>query len=569
MYYGYYDGHPSSKQMRYIKAIELYVDEEFTGNTMSEASEYINKHKRAYEEGRKKISLKDKIAEKEQEEELLRKLLQDSTSQDPASLYPKARSLCRRFILHVGPTNSGKTYAALEALKTSCSGVYLGPLRLLALEVFEKFNTQNVPCSLITGEEEQLVVDAHITASTIEMLSVQEYHDVVVIDEAQMLQDRDRGHNWTNAILGSYADEIHVCMAPEALDIVIKLIETCNDTYEIIEHTRKTPLVFEQKYDKEKKKGDAYIVFSRKEVLYLASDFESKGHKVSVVYGSLPPAARREEARRFIEGETDILVSTDAIGMGLNLPIQRVVFMRTSKYDGITVRDLNASEIKQIAGRAGRQGIFDTGYVTSKENSGLISKALNCNVEPIIKASFGIPETAFRLPYNIKKILLRWKLIEVPELYTKMDVQPLIDLCDESPIDINQCNRDMLYKFLTCSIDTKNKTLINDWKEYFSDIYNNKNIKMPIVITTDNLELLETNYKQFDLYYQVCKKFKIDIDAIELNTIKSKIAYRINKILRKDKEKYKKKCRMCGKTLPFNYEFGICERCHRHSYDYY
>ena len=91
----------------------------------------------------------------------------------------------------------------------------------------------------------------------------------------------------------------------------------------------------------------------------------------------MPPAARREEARRFIEGETDILVSTDAIGMGLNLPIQRIIFMRASKFDGVTIRDLNQSEIKQIAGRAGRQGIFDTGYVASKENQQLISKSLS------------------------------------------------------------------------------------------------------------------------------------------------------------------------------------------------
>ena len=569
-YYGYrnYNGDPSYKQIRYIKAIELYVDEEFTGTTMAEASEYIDKYKEAYEEGRKLVDIKTKRAEKEQEEALLKQLLQDSTSQDPASLYPKARSIQRRFVLHVGPTNSGKTYSALEALKYATNGVYLGPLRLLALEVSEKFNSQGVPCSLITGEEELLVENSYITASTIEMLTVQEHYDIVVIDEAQMLQDRDRGHNWTNAILGVYANEIHVCMAPEALDIVIKLIESCHDTYEVVNHERKVPLVFESKYDKQKKPGDAYIVFSRKDVLHLASDFESKGYKVSVVYGSLPPAARREEARRFIDGETDILVSTDAIGMGLNLPIQRVVFMRTSKFDGVMIRDLNSSEIKQIAGRAGRQGIFDVGYVTSKENQQLISKSLSSDVPSITQASFGIPETAFNLPYNVKKILSRWKLIDVPELYKKMDVQPLIDLCDVTPVDLNECSRDILYKFLTCSIDTKNKTLISDWQRYFARIYKNQEIKMPVVNTTDDLDALETNYKQFDLYFQVCKKFKIPVDAIEINNIKLKIAKRINNILKKDKEKCKKVCKMCGKTLPFNYEFGICEKCHRHYYDW-
>ena len=568
-YYGYYDGHPSSKQMRYIKAIELYVDEEFTGDTMEEASAYISRHERAYKEGRKKVDIKTKLAEKQQEEELLKKLLQDSTSQDPVTLYPKARSLTRRFILHVGPTNSGKTYSALEALKTAYNGVYLGPLRLLALEVSEKFNNQGIPCSLITGEEEQIVENAYITASTVEMLSVKEHYDIVVIDEAQMLQDRDRGHNWTNAIIGSYADEIHVCMAPEALDIVVALINACNDTYEIVEHTRKTPLEFESKTDKNKNPGDAYIVFSRKEVLALASDLESKGNKVSVIYGSLPPAARREEARRFIEGETNILVSTDAIGMGLNLPIKRVVFMKTTKFDGKEQRMLTESEIKQIAGRAGRQGIFDIGYVYSKEHQGYVQKALMCDVPSIKKASFGIPETTFMLPYNIKKILSRWKQIDVPDLYVKMDVEPLIELCNVAPIDVNECPRDMLYQFLTCSIDTKNTTLIEDWRLYFFNIFNNENIIMPKVSKSNSLEELETNYKQFDLYFQVCKKFRIPVDAIEINDIKSSIAKRINNILKKDKEKYKKSCRICGKSLPFNHQHGICEKCYRKNYNWY
>jgi ATP-dependent RNA helicase SUPV3L1/SUV3 len=568
-YYGYYDGHPSSKQMRYIKAIELYVDEEFTGDTMEEASEYIRRHERAYKEGRKKVDIKTKLAEKQQEEELLKKLLQDSTSQDPVTLYPKARSITRRFILHVGPTNSGKTYSALEALKTAYNGVYLGPLRLLALEVSEKFNNQGIPCSLITGEEEQIVENAYITASTIEMLSVKEHYDIVVIDEAQMLQDRDRGHNWTNAIIGSYADEIHVCMAPEALDIVVALINACNDTYEIVEHTRKTPLEFESKTDKNKNPGDAYIVFSRKEVLALASDLESKGNKVSVIYGSLPPAARREEARRFIEGETNILVSTDAIGMGLNLPIKRVVFMKTTKFDGKEQRMLTESEIKQIAGRAGRQGIFDIGYVYSKEHQGYVQKALMCDIPSIKQASFGIPEPAFMLPYNIKKILSRWNQIDVPDLYVKMDVEPLIELCNVAPIDVNECPRDMLYQFLTCSIDTKNTTLIEDWRLYFFNIFNNKDIVMPKVSKSNSLEELETNYKQFDLYFQVCKKFRIPVDAIEINDIKSSIAKRINNILKKDKEKYKKSCRICGKSLPFNHQHGICEKCYRKNYDWY
>ena len=49
---------------------------------------------------------------------------------EPEKQYPQARSMHRHFILHIGPTNSGKTYQALERLKRAYQGIYLGPLRL-------------------------------------------------------------------------------------------------------------------------------------------------------------------------------------------------------------------------------------------------------------------------------------------------------------------------------------------------------------------------------------------------------------------------------------------------------
>lgn len=54
--------------------------------------------------------------------------------------YPEARSIQRKIIYHAGPTNSGKTYHALDRFLTAKSGVYCGPLRLLANEVFNKSN---------------------------------------------------------------------------------------------------------------------------------------------------------------------------------------------------------------------------------------------------------------------------------------------------------------------------------------------------------------------------------------------------------------------------------------------
>jgi ATP-dependent RNA helicase SUPV3L1/SUV3 len=110
------------------------------------------------------------------------------------------------------------------------------------------------------------------------------------------------------------------------------------------------------------KKGDAVVAFSRREVLMLRDQIAAVGHPVSVVYGALPPEVRRREAERFATGESHILVATDAIGMGLNLPIRRVLFSTMTKFDGVGDRPLSESEVHQIAGRAGRFGLHEEGF---------------------------------------------------------------------------------------------------------------------------------------------------------------------------------------------------------------
>lgn len=55
--------------------------------------------------------------------------------------YPEARAIQRKVVFHAGPTNSGKTYHAIQRYLAAKSGVYCGPLKLLAHEIFEKSNT--------------------------------------------------------------------------------------------------------------------------------------------------------------------------------------------------------------------------------------------------------------------------------------------------------------------------------------------------------------------------------------------------------------------------------------------
>ncbi|MBP5604811.1 MAG: hypothetical protein J6X60_04630 [Ruminiclostridium sp.] len=138
------------------------------------------------------------------------KLILKEIPTDVTMLYPGARSIHRHFILHLGPTNSGKTYQSLEACRKAETGVYLAPLRLLAYEICEKFNIDGVPCRMITGEEEIDIPFATHTSSTVEMLNTNEHYDVAVVDECQLIEDEERGGAWTAAVLGLMADEIHL-----------------------------------------------------------------------------------------------------------------------------------------------------------------------------------------------------------------------------------------------------------------------------------------------------------------------------------------------------------------------
>ena len=278
--------------------------------------------------------------------------------------FEMARRLQRTVTLYVGPPNSGKTYAAFERLAGAHDGCYLAPLRLLALEGRDRLVGRGVACSLLTGEENDPAKDARVVSSTIEMVNTSKPIDVAVIDEAQMIFDTSRGWAWTQAIVGVPANEVIIICSAYAAEAIENLLKLCGENCRTI--------VFERKQHVELmpgpvpisalKKGDAVVAFSRREVLMLRDQVAANGHAVSVIYGALPPEVRRREAERFAHGHAHILVATDAIGMGLNLPIRRVLFSTLKKFDGVGDRTLNESEVHQIAGRAGRYGMHEEGF---------------------------------------------------------------------------------------------------------------------------------------------------------------------------------------------------------------
>ena len=312
---------------------------------------------------------------------------------NPASWYPLARSMRREITLHVGPTNSGKTYSAMQRLKGAGSGVYCAPLRLLAWEISESMNKDGVPCTLITGQEHKEAPNAMHTSCTVEMSDLSRVMDCAVIDEVQLLSDPHRGYAYTRALLGLPALELHLCGDPRVVPLVKKIVQSTGDLLVIKEYERLSPLEVSDdvvKNVKKVRKGDAFVAFSRTAVYRLKRDLETRSNlKACVIYGGLPPETRSRQAQLFNTPDSgyDVLIASDAIGMGLNLNIKRVVFTTMRKFDGNDLRALEPPETRQIAGRAGRYGLnyADAGTVTTSKKADfpLLAAALEGDLKPL------------------------------------------------------------------------------------------------------------------------------------------------------------------------------------------
>ena len=246
----------------------------------------------------------------------------------PAEWYPATREVPRVVHMHVGPTNSGKTYHALQRLEAAKSGIYLGPLRLLAHEVFTRLNAKGKSCALVTGEEQRMP-EGDVPAMyscTVEMAPLNTKFDVAVIDEIQMINHPERGWAWTQAFMGLQAREIHLCGEARTVNIMRELCALVGDEVHVHEYERLTPLKVQPRSLngklKDLEKGDCLVAFTVVGIHALRREIEKQtGKKCAIVYGSLPPETRAQQAKLFNDpdNEYDYLVASDAIGMGLNL----------------------------------------------------------------------------------------------------------------------------------------------------------------------------------------------------------------------------------------------------------
>ena len=274
----------------------------------------------------------------------------------------------------LGPTNTGKTFQAIETMLSFESGMIGFPLRLLAREVYDKIikKTDLNKVALITGEEKIIPYNAKYYLCTVESMPIEKNLEFVGIDEIQMCSDNERGHIFTDRLLNLRGEKLTMFMGSNTIKNIISKLE---GDLEFVNKERFSKLTFvgHKKISRINRKS-AIIAFSAEEVYVIAELIRRQKGGASIVMGSLSPKTRNAQVELYQSGDVDYLVATDAIGMGINMDLENVFFSNLKKFDGKKLRRLNLSEIGQIAGRAGRylnDGSFgitsDCGEINSEE----------------------------------------------------------------------------------------------------------------------------------------------------------------------------------------------------------
>jgi ATP-dependent RNA helicase SUPV3L1/SUV3 len=459
--------------------------------------------------------------EREQEERHAQRTKESINLAEYPASFEVASRMPRKFIALLGPTNSGKTHKAMEALANAGSGVYLAPLRLLALENFERLqaarpNGEELKVSLITGEERRIAEGATHVASTVEMLDTRTPVEVAVIDEIQMLADRDRGAAWTAAVCGAPASVVYLVGAPEARRAIEALAERLECPLEVHVLKRKAPLSMEPgpvRKLRNLRRGDAVIAFSRRDVLMWRDMITETGHSVATVYGNLSPEVRRAQAERFRDGTADIVVGTDALAMGLNLPIERVVMTTAVKYNGVEEEEISAALAKQIAGRAGRYGVHEEGFVAGydDETHEVMRSLMKEKVPPVPATGFAVAASLEQLhrissvtgETSLVKLLKRFvHNIDVPDgfFYPRIteEQNERAEWLDTLPLSVAE-------KFMLSlvPVSTRVPTLQSAWEHWSLSLAKKKVCKLqphPESLFWQNLQEVEDTCRMYSAY---------------------------------------------------------------------
>ncbi len=254
----------------------------------------------------------------------------------------------------LGPTNTGKTFFAIERMLAHKSGMIGLPLRLLAREVYDRIVRLRGPneVALITGEEKIVPKNPRFYVCTVEAMPLDIPVACLAIDEIQLCADPERGHIFTDRLLHARGTEETMLLGS---DTMRGIIQRFIPRAWFISRARFSDLA----YTGAKKltrlpRRSAVVGFSAEDVYGIAEVVRRQRGGAAVVLGALSPRTRNAQVELYQSGDVDFLVATDAIGMGLNMDVDHVGFAAREKFDGARMRPLRPDEIGQIAGRAGR-----------------------------------------------------------------------------------------------------------------------------------------------------------------------------------------------------------------------
>lgn len=302
------------------------------------------------------------------------------------------------------PTGSGKTYRAANAIYATCcigySAIYVAPTRALANELHISWSNQfaNLKVGIFTGDygsERDYPIsfkEADILIMTPERLDICTRHwrnnwhwlprvDLVVIDEIHLLGDTSRGARLEGSIVRLR------CINPFAR--IIGLSATLGNAQEIAEwlegavfHSKTQGIPTEWKYAEFSKAdqkplklleviqpivgiGSRSLVFvqSKRRAEHLAAFLRSVGVNAEHHHGGLGFKERAEVESRFRNRQSEVLIATSTLEVGLNLPVRQVVLYDVQQFDGSDFKPLSVISAWQRAGRAGRLGFDEKGEV--------------------------------------------------------------------------------------------------------------------------------------------------------------------------------------------------------------
>jgi ATP-dependent RNA helicase SUPV3L1/SUV3 len=251
--------------------------------------------------------------------------------------------------------------------------------------------------------------------------------------------------------------------------------------------------------------------------------------------------------------------------MGMNLPIERLVFLEISKFDGTDTRLLKPAEIQQIAGRAGRRGIYDRGLWNALEGRELLESAIDLEIPQIETVYAGFPESLIGIEGKLSTILNEWRNIEAPSGYVLTGLDHEYDLC--CWLEEKTDDKHLIYRLITIPFDEDDKDLRQLWNSYSGHVLYDGTIsltRMRIAPPLSGMTLNEAEalYKQYDLAYAFLVKFGTEDEAEVILQYKKDLSGIIAELLKRARLPFKT-CKYCGRRLRWNYPFGVCERCYK------